>query len=133
MVKYLSTAWFEQLRNHADRPVAPSPAQAKSDDGRTLVLRQIVTGGPEGDVVYDVVFAGGRARVDPSGSAEADLTFTSDYATASAIGSGRLSTQAALSAGRLSVRGDVTVLATGAGDVSAADPVPAELRAATEY
>jgi hypothetical protein len=133
MVKYLSAAWFDQLRDHADPVGAPAPGLTDTGEDRTLVLRQIVTGGPDGDVRYDVVIKGGRSTVARSGSAHADLTFTSDYATASAIGSGRLSTQAALSAGRLRVRGDVTVLAARAGDVGTLDPVPAELRAATEY
>jgi hypothetical protein len=132
MVKYLSAAWFGQLDDRADSVVIPSSEGVPTGE-KPLVLRQIVTGGPDGDVRYDVVVRDGHSTIDPTASADADLIFTSDYATASAIGSGRLSTQAALSAGRLRVSGDVTVLAASSGVVATDDPIPAELRAATEY
>jgi putative sterol carrier protein len=127
MVRYLSAAWFERLSEVAPELVAPRAGEP------SLVLRQVITEGPEGDVSYEVVVADGKARIDQAPGTPADLTFTSDYRTASAIAAGELSTQAALAAGRLKVSGDVTVLATRSGDVSGLDAIPAELRAVTEY
>ena len=133
VVKYLSAAWFQRVSEDTAGSDASGAGGGLTPDGQPLVLRQVVTDTPDGDVRYDVVISDGRAVIDPSVSARADLTFTSDYATASAIAAGRLSTQAALAAGRLRVRGDVTVLAAQVGTVAALDPVPAWLRAATEY
>ncbi len=128
MVRYLSAAWFERLRQHTERLDAP-PA----GPGPALVLRQVVTDTPEGEVRYDVTVAGGRSAIDRATSAPADLTFTSDFATATAIASGRTSTYAALSDGRLRVRGDVTVLTRSDDGIAAIDPLPAGLRAETEF
>ncbi|HEY1734535.1 MAG TPA: SCP2 sterol-binding domain-containing protein [Acidimicrobiales bacterium] len=152
-MRYLSAEWFEWLREHAASPAAPGetvgPDGTAGADGTAgsderdapggsapagpLVLRQVVTGGPDGDVRYDVVVSGEHAVIDPAAAARADLTFTSDYDTAAAIASGRMSTHAALSDGRLRVSGNAATLAERAGDISAIDPVPARLRAETEY
>jgi hypothetical protein len=136
MVKYLSAAWFDRLR-HTEPVGAP-------DGPGALVLRHRLraadNGGPDdvdpgdaGDWDYDVVVSAGRAVIRHPVHGQADLTFTSDYQTAAAIAAGRLSTRAALAEGRLRVGGDVGVLARRAVDVSGLDPMPAGLRAETEF
>jgi hypothetical protein len=125
MARYLSAAWFGRLGDGAPAAVPAGPD--------SLVLRQVVTGGPDGDVTYDVIVAGGTARIEMPATATPDLTFTSDYPTAAGIASGEFSTQAALAAGRLRVGGDVAILSTRAGEVAGLDPVPADLRADTEF
>jgi hypothetical protein len=82
---------------------------------------------------YDVVIAAGRAVIRHPVVGRADLTFTSDYPTAAAIAAGTLSTRAALAEGRLRVAGDVGILSRRASDVAGLDPVPAGLRAETEF
>jgi hypothetical protein len=131
MVRYLSAAWFQRL---TEQRVAPAAGSATIPDALPpLVLRQVVLGGPDGEVRYDVVVHDGRATIDPDLSAPADLTFTSDYATAAAIAAGRLSTHAALSDGLLRIGGDATLLTRRGTEVVTVDPVPAGLRAETEY
>jgi hypothetical protein len=137
MVRYLSTAWFDRLRDDTEGVAAPHGA---SD---ALVLRHVVrpdaaapgaTGADDRrGADYDVVIEAGRAVIRHPPIGPADLTFTSDYPTAAAIAAGQLSTQAALAEGRLRVAGDVNILARRAADVSGLDPVPAGLRAETEY
>jgi putative sterol carrier protein len=98
------------------------------------VLRQLVTGTPEGtDVGYDVVVHGGRAVIRPAGTDTPSVTFTSDYTTATAVASGEMSTTAALAAGRLRVAGDVAALAALASELAGLDPLPADVRAETEW
>jgi hypothetical protein len=146
MVRYLSADWFAALREHTAGDAAPPDPEA-------LVLRYFVGTGPsvsgppgsgvggggpdgspdEGPAGYDVVIAAGRASIRHPVAGPAHLTFTSDYRTAAAIAAGRLSTHAALAEGRLRVAGDVGILGRRAGEVAGLDPVPAGLRAETEY
>jgi hypothetical protein len=97
--RFLSPAWFEMLRT--DDAAAGEP---------DLVLEQRVTGTPEGTVSYQVIIAGGRATISPGNRAGADMTFTSDYATASGIAAGRLSLERAMADGRLRIAGNLARL-----------------------
>jgi hypothetical protein len=162
MVRYLSPTWFDRLRSQTETAAAPDSgmAAAAPDSGMAaakpegsmaaadgvepagaLVLRHRVRGlagehspAAGGDAAdYDVVISAGRAVIRHPVHGPADLTFTSDYATAAAIAAGRLSTRAALAEGRLRVGGDVGILSSRASDVAGLDPVPAGLRAETEF
>jgi hypothetical protein len=149
MVMFLSAPWFDRLRSHPETTGAPAAGSAET--GPALVLRHRIrsaaghhTGSPTGRdsaggaagseaADYDVVIAGGRAMIRHPVLGPADLTFTSDYPTAAAIAAGTLSTRAALAEGRLRVAGDVGILSRRASDVAGLDPVPAALRADTEF
>lgn len=98
------------------------------------MLRQVVRGTPEGTSVhYDVVVADGAATLWRAASRPPDVTVTSNYATASAVASGRLSTFAALAAGELTVSGDMAALVSAAAGAAGLDPLPANLRSDTEF
>jgi hypothetical protein len=161
MVLFLTAPWFdrlrrdtETLRRDTETLGAPVPGFAETAPGSAetapglaetapglaetapgLVLRHRVRppGGGGGDADYDVVIDGGRAVIRHPVAGPADLTFTSDYPTAAAIAAGTLSTRAALAEGRLRVSGDVGILSRRASDVAGLDPVPAGLRAETEF
>src|SRR6202011_384914 len=94
-----------------------------------VVLQQIVTDSPDGEVRYQVVVADGRAVLTRDQSLEADATFTAGYATASSIARGELTTKAALLAGRIHVAGNMATLSSRQEDLSGLDPVPAAVRA----
>ncbi len=102
-------------------------------------MERVVRGGPDGDVRYRVVVAGGSAFLErPDGAAggsspEPDLTIASDWITAAEIAQGTLSAQAALMTGRLRVRGNLARLAAWAGDLPGLDAVPASVRRRTTY
>ena len=120
MPRYLSAEWFASAVSSGDGPV-------------DLVLEQVVTGTPDGTVMYRVEVAAGRAwivwPVQPD-QPPADLRITSDWPTAVAVAQGQLSTQRALMQGRLRVRGRPDRLAVpGAG----VDAVPEDVRSATTY
>lgn len=100
MERFLSPAWFDRVASDAD----PGAEQAE------IVLQQVVTGAPEGEVRYQVIIGGGRATILRGSPAEADMTFTSDYKTATAIASGTMSTETALSEGRIRVTGNLSRL-----------------------
>lgn len=98
-----------------------------------FTVRHVVQHTPDGDASYDLRVSDGQVRLHQAGAAPADLTFTTDYPTATAIAAGKLSTDAALAAGRLRVSGDLRALARLTTTIGGVDPLPADLRADTEF
>jgi putative sterol carrier protein len=80
-----------------------------------LVLQQVVTGAPDGEVAYRVQLSGGRIRISP-GRGQADITLTEDYDTALAVASGTLAPHTAFMTGRIRIGGDMASLVA-AGEV----------------
>lgn len=128
MARFLSPEWFAEIAACADENEALREAAA----GPAVSVRQVVRGGPDGDVAYTVRLADGAVTVVPDGDA-ADLEVTSDYATAAAISQGRLSPAAAFASGRLKLSGQVGVLARRAGVLCGLGDVFGSLRGSTEY
>ncbi len=121
MARYLSEAWFDEV----------ATATPTGADG--LILQQVVTGAPDGEVRYHVGVSAGTAWVRPGQAAAPDATFTEDYATASAVARGELSVQAALLEGRIRVAGNMAVLSARQDELADIDPIPAAVRAATTF
>lgn len=126
MALFLSAEWFQRLREVLG---PPRPGQGAPD----VVLRQVVTGAPGGDVSYQIEIRAGQASLVPGTTGDADMTFTSEYPTAVAIARGRLSTQSALLEGRIRVSGNPVALSAHQADFGHLDPVPAALRAETTF
>jgi SCP-2 sterol transfer family len=131
MARFLSAAWFDEIES------ASTPGSGNADSDERLVMEQVVTGTPDGEVTYLVVVEGKRARVvrpSPHGyTAEVELTITCDWPTAAAIAQGRLSTQRALMQGRLRVRGNPTALLRRGAQLAGLDPIPNTIRKNTTY
>jgi hypothetical protein len=119
----LSEAWFQQVAA-AGPPAVHDPV---------LVLEQVVTGTPEGEVRYHVTVGGGRAALVAGPAAHPDATFTQGYDTATAVARGDLSTEAALLAGRIVVAGDMAGLSARRDNLIGLDPLTAAVRAATTF
>lgn len=137
MPRFLSDEWFDAVRLHSGHG-EPEPEPHHSIHGPRpdrLVLEQVVTGSPDGNVRYFVIVEDNNARLVESGFARqvADLTITTDWDTATAMAKGELATQAALMQGRLRVRGNLAKLAGRAGDLAGLDPVPEAVRKNTTY
>jgi putative sterol carrier protein len=137
MARFLSEAWFAEIESSRAEVAEGRSSARATDPGGRLVLKQVVTGTPEGEVSYAVVIEGTAARVErlagPDGSADADLTITCDWPTAAAIAQGHLSTQRALMQGRLRVRGSPTEFLRRRGQLASVDAVPSEVRQNTTY
>jgi hypothetical protein len=137
MARFLSPAWFAEVASLG--PTRPAPARAGGT--AELVLEQVVRDTPDGEVRYRVVVAGGSAYIEGpaagvntnGGSAAPDLTITCDWATATAMAQGELSTHAALLAGRLRVKGNMARLAGRSAALNGLDPVPPQVRRQTTY
>ncbi len=128
MPRFLSPEWMAE----ASAAAATSPELAEASAGVHLVVEQVVTGGPDGDVRYVVSLSDGQARFG-AGEADADVAFTTDWETAVAVATGASSAQDAFTSGRLSVRGDVTALLRHARAFDGLHAVFAGLRERTTY
>lgn len=141
MPKFLSDEWFDSVRSHSghEQPGGKEPGHpphsVHGPHPDRLVLEQVVTGSPEGNVRYFVVVENGNARLVEPGFARqvADLTITTDWETAAAMAKGELATQAALMQGKLRMRGNLTKLAGRANELAGLDPIPEAVRRATTY
>ncbi len=111
--------------------LGPELARAAADV--RLVVQEVVTGGPDGDVRYVVAIDHGRTDVHPGDHPAPDVTFVVDWDTAVAVATGSTSTQDAFTTGRLQVRGDMGVLLRHGTALAGLDAVFAEVRAATTY
>ena|ERR1700728_3589694 len=143
MARFLSPEWFAEVARLGSPPPAATP------DGGTdrmleqtdLVLEQVVRDTPDGEVRYRVVVTGGLAHIEGPAAAVStngapagpDLTITCDWATATAMAQGALSTHAALLAGRLRVKGNMARLSGPGAPLVGLDPVPAQVRRQTTY
>jgi hypothetical protein len=128
VARFLTPEWLARMAAVARESEALRGVAA----GPHVSVRQVVRGGPDGDVAYTVRLGGGTVTVVPDGG-DADLEVASDYATATAISQGRLSPGAAFASGRLQLGGRVGVLAAHAGLLSGLGDVFRSLRATTEY
>jgi putative sterol carrier protein len=106
MAEFLSAEWFDDVNRAAPAGEELRTAMA----GARVVLQQVVTGGPDGDVRYWVRIGEGTVAAGPGEAADADVTVSQSYDTAVAVSSGQLSAQAAVLAGRIRVSGDTTLL-----------------------
>ena len=137
---YLSPEWMDA----AGRALAADTRLKAATAEVRLTLEQVVTGvPPEADpdgsgtarwhVRIDqgeVVLATGAVA---TGGPEADVRFTTDYATGSAIATGRLGAQRAFLDGRLRMGGDVGMLTRYQRAFAAVDDALAAVREATTF
>jgi hypothetical protein len=126
MARYLSDEWFEQAGALGSEAASPL-------SGAALVLQHTVTGLAAGEVSYHVRLVDDAAEIVRGPSANPDVTFVEDYATAAAVASGALSAPAALLAGRIRVGGDMAALISHQDILAGHDPLPAAVREATTY
>ncbi len=129
MARFLSPDWI------ADASAAASDhaALAAATLGVHLVVQQVVTGGPDGDVSYVVAIDDGRVGLRVGVDGGSDVTFTVDWETAVAMSTGALGGQEAFTTGRLQLGGDVDVLLRHGPALVGLDAVFAEVRERTTY
>lgn len=96
-------------------------------------MRQVVSGGPDGDVSYVTSIDDGRVEVRQGEDQAADVTFTSDWPTAVAVATGTMAAQEAFTTGQLHVRGDIDALLRHGPGLAGLDAVFALVREQTTY
>lgn len=98
MTERFTPGWLAELDAAARAASVP--------DDLDLVIQQVVTDGDR-ELAYAIRLRDGAASVEQGRADDADVIFTQDRATATAIATGELSAQAAFMAGRLRVGGDL--------------------------
>jgi hypothetical protein len=135
--RFLSPPWVEEFNRLVATVDVPEPdddAVLAVRDG-SFSLRQVVTGGPEGETVRTIRVDGGRVRMetDVEATPEPDVTVALTWEDAVALSLGTFSPADALATGRIRVRGDLGVLAAGQAVLAAAAASLEPLRADTTY
>ncbi len=128
MIRFLSPEWLAALGAAASGNERLCQAVTDID----LTVRQVVRGGPDGDVSYSLRLAHGTASVIAGGD-DADIEVVQDYDTAAAISKGNLTPAAAFAAGRLKLGGQVGRLIRHGDVVAGLGDVFGSLRASTSY
>lgn len=135
MATFLSSEWLDEL----DQAACASQALQSATADISLTVQQVVTGGNGGNrdtnesTAYHVVVDHGSVRIRPGHADHFDVSFTQDRETATAVGRGDLSAQAAFMLGKLRVGGNVSLLMAHQATFAGIDDVFAEVRDRTTY
>ncbi|MEO7428965.1 MAG: SCP2 sterol-binding domain-containing protein [Acidimicrobiales bacterium] len=125
MPEFLSDAWVADLDAAA--------GTTRVDAALRLVIQQIVLQDRGEERAFTIRIADGAVTVAPGRADDADVSFTQDRATATAIARGELSAQAAFIEGRLRIAGDLRKVMDRARELATLDDVFASARATTTW
>jgi len=125
VARFLSPAWVAEL--------AAAAADVEAPAEEVMTVRQVVVDSADEPVTWALRVAGGRVAVDADGAAHADVTLTTDRATATALARGDLAVADAFMAGRLRVAGDLSTLLRAGGVLGAVEAAFASVRARTTW
>lgn len=128
-VRYLSLEWIDALT----REVAASSALADLATTHDIGITQVVTGGPEGKVVYHLQVGDGRAAFGPGASDPEHVRFEQEWDTAVAVATDQLNAQQAFITGRIRLYGDQQKLQDSTAVFAALDTVFTTVRQRTDY
>jgi len=123
--EFLSDAWLAGLGDAAAAQAIPG--------GLRLTIQQVVDGEDEVPCAFVVRIADGGMSVEPGSAPDADVTFTQDRTTATAIARGELSAQAAFMAGALRVDGALHSVIDHARELATLADLFDEIRASTTW
>ena len=129
MVRYLSLEWLEALAAE----IADDPSVVNAAVGHRLDVTQVVTGGPEGDVIYHLHVENDEVAFGPGPAEDEDARFTQSWETAVAVATGALPAQDAFIKGRIKLTGDQQRLIEAQPVFAALDPVFNRVRERTVY
>lgn len=79
-------------------------------EGRTVRVRRLVTGGPDGDLTLDADVVGPPGAATGAATGEATLTLTTTHEVAVALDAGEVAPAVAYMQGRLKAEGDMPTL-----------------------
>ncbi len=129
MFRYLSLEWIAAL----SAEVAGSTTMADLATQHAIGVTQVVTAGPEGDVVYHLQVGDGASEFGPGQAWPEDVRMEQDWATAVAVATGELNAQEAFLTGRIRLTGDQQKLVAAQPVFAALDEVFTSVRSSTEY
>lgn len=128
-VRYLSLPWISELT----RAVEVSERMADVAGHHRIGVTQVVTGGPEGTVVYHLQVGDGSASFGPGPADPEDVRMEQEWDTAVAVATGELNAQEAFIGGRIKLAGDHQLLLASQPVFAALDDVFTSVRPRTDY
>lgn len=129
MVRYLSLEWIDALTAE----VAASAELAALAADHDLGVTQVVTDGPEGDVMYHLQVGDGSVAFGAGAAFPEHVRMQQTWETAVAVATGELNAQDAFVGGRIMLSGDQQKLMSSTPVFRALDAVFAGVRDRTEY
>ncbi len=129
VIRYLSLEWLEALTGE----VAASSALQSLARQHSIGVTQVVTGGPEGDVVYHLQVGDGAARFGAGAAEPEDVRMEQTWGTAVGVATGELNAQEAFIKGRILLTGSQQRLVDSQPVFGALDAVFESVRERTEY
>lgn len=129
VIRYLSLEWLEALTAEVDANAALQSLAPRHSIGVT----QVVTGGPEGEVVYHLQVGDGAARFGAGAAEPEDVRMEQTWATAVGVATGALNAQEAFIKGHILLTGSQQRLVDAQPVFGALDTVFATVRERTEY
>ena len=128
MVRFLSEAWLDEMAQAVRAVSGPVPTADAA-----LVVRQKVSGGPAGDIAYDLRLDADGVTLRRPATGTADVVFEQDHETARRLATGETHPQIELTAGRLRISGAANRLTAWRPMLDQLDEALAGLRAVTTW
>jgi putative sterol carrier protein len=129
VVRYLSLAWIDAL----SQEVAKSRELAALAGSHRIGVTQVVTDGPEGNVMYHLRLGDGSASFGAGPAESEDVRMQQSWATATAVATGDLNAQEAFIKGLIHLTGNQQKLIDSQAVFAALDAVFTSVREQTEY
>jgi putative sterol carrier protein len=129
MARYLSLDWIDELRSE----VEGNESLAAAAEGQTIGVTQVVTDGPEGDVLYHLQVVHGEVTFGAGPADPEDVRLEQTWDTAVAVATGALNAQEAFIRGGIKLHGDTQALLGAVPLFAALDGVFSSVRERTEY
>lgn len=128
-MRYLSLDWIAAVNQH----VAASESLAQLSHTHELAVTQVVTDGPEGQVVYHFRVGAGSAEFAPGPAPHEDVRLEQSWQTAVDVATETLPAQEAFINGLVRVTGNIQKLVDNQAVFAALDTAFNGVRADTEY
>lgn len=128
-MRYLSLEWIEAM--HA--AVAASESMAALANTHNIGVTQVVTDGPEGNVLYHLQIGNGAVTFGPGAAADEHVRMEQSWATAVGVATATIPAQEVFIKGLVKLSGDPQKLTENLEVFAALDSAFATVRATTVY
>lgn len=128
-MRYLSLDWIDAVAGEA----AANPAVAAAAAGCSIGVTQVVTGTPEGTVIYSLQTESGQLTFSAGEAFPEHVRFEQSWETAVGVATGALNAQEAFIQGRILLTGDQQKLMDSQPVFIAMGPVFDSVRERTDY
>lgn len=128
-MRYLSLEWIEAMQHH----VATSESMTALAESHSIGVTQVVTDGPEGNVLYHLQVGNGVAAFGPGPAPDEHVRMEQSWETAVGVATETIPAQEVFIKGLVRVTGDTQRLVENVAVFAALDAAFAAVRGITTY